>query len=131
MTDEERARFDALFDEAVAQLPPELQEYLQEAPLVVDDRPSVEMLESIGLESGEDLCGLHSGIALTERSVEHSGSPTDVINLFREGIVNAAGGWSHVNADDLVFEQIVITILHEIGHHFALEEDDLEALGFG
>lgn len=131
MTDAERARFDALVEEAIGSLPPPLRELLEEAPVIVDDRPSPEMLRSMGLPPGEPLCGLHTGVALTERSVEHSGVPTDVIHLFREGIVRAAGGWRQPDADDAVYDEIEITLLHEIGHHFGLDEDDLEALGYG
>lgn len=131
MTDEERACFDALFEEVLAELPDPLHAYLEEAPVVLDDRPTPEMLESLGMAPGELLCGLHTGVAVTEQSVEHSGIPTDVIHLFREGIVHAAGGWSGPDAADAIYDEIVITLLHEIGHHFGLDEDDLESLGYG
>lgn len=130
MTDAERARFDALFDEAIASLPESLHALLEEAPVIVDDRPSKEMLAELGVPDDETLCGLHTGVALTERSVEHSGVPTDVIHLFREGIVETAGGWEQPDADEAVYEEIMITLLHEIGHHFGLDEDDLDKLGY-
>lgn len=84
----------------------------------------------------EGLCGLHTGVPLTERSVEHSGVSPEDIRIFREGIVNTAGGWKPQpgetadDVDDAVFEEIWVTVLHEIGHHFGLDEADLEALGF-
>lgn len=131
MTDGERARFDALFEEALAELPGPLHAYLDEAPVVLDDRPSPEMLASLGMAPGDLLCGLHTGVALTELSVEHSGVPTDVIHLFRDGIVSAAGGWDGPDADAAIYEEVMITLLHEIGHHFGLDEDDLDALGYG
>ncbi len=136
MTDPERERFDALFEEALEQLPDRLSALLDEIPVVLDDRPSPELLRSMGLPDDEPLCGLHTGVALTERSVEHSGVPTDVIQLFREGIVDTAGGWApgddetDDDVDDAVYEEIMITLLHEIGHHFGLDEDDLESLGY-
>ena len=80
-------------------------------------------------EEAETLCGLHTGTMLTERSIEHSGDlPTD-IHLFRDGIVEAAGGWEQ--GRERVAQEIRITLLHEIGHHYGLEEDDLDRLGFG
>jgi predicted Zn-dependent protease with MMP-like domain len=66
---------------------------------------------------------------LTEKSVEHGDLPT-VIHLFRRGIVSLAGGWEQPNADDEVYEEVRVTLLHEIGHHFGLEEEDLEELGY-
>ncbi len=131
MTDAERERFDAVFEAALGELPDELLAYLDEAPVVLDDRPSPEMLASLNMEADDILCGLHTGIAVTEDSVEFSGVPTDVINLFREGIVSTAGGWDGPDAEEAVYNEIMVTLLHEIGHHFGLDEDDLDALGYG
>ena len=65
-----------------------------------------------------------SGVpAFTERSVEHSGTVPSGIYLFRHGIIAAAGGWepqeneSAEDVDDSVYEEIMVTLLHEIGHH--------------
>jgi predicted Zn-dependent protease with MMP-like domain len=86
----------------------------------------------------ESLCGLHSGIMLTERSVEQHPELPTTLHLFREGIIDEAGGWKpwkdedgeHWGGEDAVKEEIRVTLLHEIGHHFGLEEEDLEALGY-
>lgn len=134
MNDRSRERFDAMLDQAVQELPEWLDKLIEEAPIVVDDRPSPEMLKKLGMPAGVILSGLYTGISLDRRSVEVSGYPTDVIRLFRDGIVQAAGGWrggGGRGADDAVYEQIRITLLHEIGHHFGLDEDDLEELGYG
>lgn len=79
---------------------------------------------------GDDLCGLHSGTPFTEQSVEHSGGLPDAIMLFREGVLATAGGWDNPDGEDAVYEEIMITLLHEIGHHFGLSEDDLARLGY-
>jgi predicted Zn-dependent protease with MMP-like domain len=144
MTDAERDRFDALLEGVMEELPTPLRDLLQEAPVIVDDRPESALLRSLLAESGEanptseaeqemaeTLCGLHTGVPLTEQSVEMPiDLPTD-IRLFREGILLTAGGWLHDGAEEHVREEIAITLLHEIGHHFGLDEDDLEALGYG
>jgi predicted Zn-dependent protease with MMP-like domain len=131
----ERDRVDRLVEAAIEALPVAIRSLLDEVPLIVDDEPTDEILESLGLDPGdpalrEELCGLHTGDALTEQSVEDSGRlPTD-IHLFRVGIVILAGGWDGADADARVGEEIRITLLHEIGHHFGLEEDDLADLGY-
>jgi predicted Zn-dependent protease with MMP-like domain len=135
MTDEERERFDALVDDAVAALPPRVRALLDEVPVVVLDEPTPEMLRDVGIEPSEtgaldELCGLHTGIALTERSVEHSGEMPTMVHLFRRGIISLAGGWDQPHADEEIYEEIRTTLLHEIGHHFGLDEDDLAALGY-
>ena len=133
----ERERFDALVEEVLAALPQSVHEMLEESPLIVDDFAPRALIRGVGLDpDDDDLCGLHSGFALTQRSVSQSGEVPDQIQIFRRGIIDAAGGWDAGEDDegrfggpDAVREQIRITILHEIGHHFGLDEDDLERLG--
>lgn len=135
MTPDERVRFDALMDDCIDALGPKIGHLLDEISIVVMDEPAPEMLKDLGIEAGDqealdELCGLHTGTALTERSVEISGDLPTQIHIFRRGIVSLAGGWASPNADDEVYEEIRITILHEVGHHFGLDEGDLEELGY-
>lgn len=135
MNAHERERFDDLLDGVVALLPEGIRKLMDEVPVIVLDRPTRQMIEELSEDAGEDvsgdvLAGLHTGTSLTERSVEHSGSLPEEIHLFREGIIDLAGGWEQEGADDLVAEEIRVTLLHEIGHHFGLDEDDLDELGY-
>ena len=138
MNDPDRTRFDRLLDDALPQLPASLRNMLEQLQLIVDDVPEQSLLNQIDVEDATDLCGLHSGIPLTERSVEDAPTLPTSIHLFREGIVKMAGGWEEWTDDDgepmggeeIVQEEIVITLLHELGHHFGLDEDDLERLGY-
>lgn len=144
MTKRERERFDALLEEAMDALPEHLRPMLEEVPVIIDDRPDDALIKSLAKEWGEEptpefaseICGLHTGVPLTHRGAAESGLiPTD-IRLFREGIINTAGGWntnegeSSEDVDDAVYEEIMITLLHEIGHHFGLSEEDLAELGY-
>ena len=65
MNPAERARFDRLLERVLENLPAALRALLDESPLVVEDRPSPAVLEAMGLEQGDDLCGLHEGLART------------------------------------------------------------------
>ena len=65
------------------QMPEALHALVEEVPVVVDDEPSRELLEEIGMEPTEDLFGLHTGIALTERSVSDAPELPESIHLFR------------------------------------------------
>ncbi len=150
MNAEEQARFDRLLEDALEALPPHFRHALEEVPVIVLDRPDEKLLEDLRRDqvieprpasAGEggagdeedDLMGLHSGVSITERSVGGLGGlelpPT--IHIFREGIVSHAGGWDQEHADEEVYEEIRITLLHELGHHFGLDEDDLDELGYG
>jgi predicted Zn-dependent protease with MMP-like domain len=128
LDDRVRSHFDAMLESLLEELPPRLHELLEEAPLVVDDRPDPRLLAELDMHDDPDgLCGLHSGVPLTERSVEDPWA-AEVIHLFRAGIIAVAGGEDATDAD--LLREIRITLLHEIGHHFGLDEDDLAALGY-
>jgi predicted Zn-dependent protease with MMP-like domain len=135
-----RRRFDRLFEEVLEAIPQRVRALLDETPVVIEDRPSPQMMEQLGLDPGEDnLCGLHTGTPLTERSVHAAHDPPEMIHIFREGVVEEAGGWSPWQDDDgnwwggpdRIKHEIRVTLLHEIGHHFGLEDEDLEGLGYG
>lgn len=129
-----RQRFDDLLDHEVAALPPHVHEVLDELPLIVEDEPSEQVLREMGYEQGDaDLCGLHEATPMTERTVEDTGMLPGRMMLFRGPIARLAGyrvvGGVEVNASEL-HRQIHITLLHEIGHHFGLDEDDLADVGY-
>ena len=135
----ERDRFDELLEGVLAQLPRKIRALLDEAPLIVDDAPSPELLAELGIDLNEEnLCGLHSGTPLTHRSVNDGHDMPETIHIFREGVIDEAGGWELWLDDDgeawggesQIAEEIRITLLHEIGHHFGLDEDDLARLGY-
>jgi predicted Zn-dependent protease with MMP-like domain len=131
----DRDRFDALLEEAIEQLPPALRKLIDEVPVVALDRPTAAMMRELGIDPNDEEeatshCGLHSGVSNTEKSVERSGDLPSDIHLFREGIIELAGGFNQPEADDIVYEEIMVTLLHEIGHEFGLDEDDLERLGY-
>ena len=128
MNRSDRRSFDRLLERVLDALPPRLHELLERAPLIVDDEPDPALLAELGIDLGEDLlCGLHSGTPLTERSVMGDDG-LETIHLFRAGIIEEAGGWEA--GDDAIEEEIRITLLHEVGHHFGLDEDDLDRLGY-
>ena len=134
MDDAARHEFDVLVETQLAELPYTVQLLLQETPLLVEDHPSEALLAELGLspEQSDELCGVYSGIGMLERSVEDSFTEPETITIFRHGIHALA--LSQVEGDDtlekLLMKEIRITILHEIGHHFGLDEDDLEAIGY-
>lgn len=135
MNQVERDRFDGLLERVIEGLPRNVRALIEEVPVIVLDVPTPEMLRSLGMDPGDresalELCGLHTGVSFTEKSVEHSAELPAEIHLFREGIVDLAGGWEADDADGAIGEEIRVTLLHEIGHQFGLDEDDLERLGF-
>ena len=120
-----KATFEQLVERALAELPPQFAEHLEEVPVEIRSRPTRKQLESVGLDEDHLLLGLYDGLPLTQRSVEHSGVRPAVIYIFKEDIELASR-----SEEDLV-RQVRTTVLHEIGHHFGMDEDDLDELGYG
>ena len=128
-----REEFDRWLDREVAALPPAVAALLAEVPLIVDDEASPELLAELGMEPDDELCGLHDGIAMTEQSVEHDAVLPTQMRLFRGPILRMAGcdrGRPTPGQRRELRRQIHITLLHEIGHHFGLDEQQLEELGY-
>lgn len=135
MSPARQRRFDLLVQQVIADLPEPIRRVVDEVPVIVLDRPTPQMLADLGLdpadvEAADELCGLHTGTALTERSVELPVELPTEVHLFREGIVRLAGGWDSPDAEQAIREEIRITLLHELGHHFGLDEQDLADLGY-
>ena len=120
-----KQRFAELVERALDDLPQPFAAHLEEVSVEIKDRPTRRQLRDAGLEEDELLLGLYVGNPFTERSVLHSGQLPDKIYIFQEDVELA----SDREAD--LIEQVRVTVLHEIGHHFGLDEDDLDDLGYG
>lgn len=130
MNAELRQFFDEQLEFVLARLPQQARDLLEKVPLYVEDFPSAKIMRSTGVRRREHLCGLYTGIPMTQRSVDQSGVLSDVIHIYREGVLAMASD-SYGNFDEQELrEQIRITILHELGHHHGLGEEELEALGY-
>jgi predicted Zn-dependent protease with MMP-like domain len=127
--------FDEILEAQIEALPPDAAEVVALSGVVAEDGPPPEVLADLGMtpEEGRDLCGMHFGVPVTERSVEDTGELPSQIMLFRGPIIRLAQyqiiDGREINRDELI-EQIHVTLLHEIGHQFGLDEDDLTELGY-
>ncbi len=135
ITDSQRIRFDTILESILDVLPQHIKAVIEEVPVIVEDEPPPEVLAEFDA-SAADICGLHSGLPLTDRSVEDSGVLPDTVHLYRRGILAAAAerceheGAGAGGEDVALREEIRITLLHELGHHHGLDEDDLDRLGY-
>ncbi len=113
-------RFRVLVAEALDDLPQEFGDLLDNVAVVVENEPSAEELRELGMdpEEGDELLGLYQGTPLDARGFEYGGLPDRVV-IYRGPILRIA------RTRREVIEQVQETVLHELGHHFGLEEDDL------
>ena len=111
---------------ALAAIPEPLRGMVRGAAIVVEETPDDETLEEMGLDSPWDLTGLYRGTALTRKSVSDVPGEPDMILLYREPILLE---WIETGED--LFRLVRNVLLHEIGHHFGLSEDDIARLEGG
>ncbi len=120
--DDGRTTFERLVSEALDSLPQDVVEMIENVDVVVEAEPPVAYLE--GLPRGHALLGLYHGVPLTNRG-DYDRVLPDKISIYEGPITRSA------RSDDEIREQVRRTVIHEIGHHFGIEEERLHELGWG
>jgi predicted Zn-dependent protease with MMP-like domain len=107
-------RFDELVSDALDLIPPDLTAAIDNVVVRIEDR------------HGEDpqLLGLYEGIALTERDSSYAGALPDMITIYREALLDVC------DTESDVVEEVAVTVIHEIAHHFGIDDDRLHELGW-
>ena len=118
------ADMQAMAEAALRQLPSAFAARLGDIVLVVEDWPDEETLAELGIDNPYELTGVYEGLPLTERSIEHSGTLPDRVRLFRRPILDE---WAE-RGDEALGHLVAHVVVHEIGHHFGLSEEDMHAL---
>ncbi len=126
-----RDRFDEQFQRVLERLGPMVHELIERVPLHVEDYPSADVMTELGIAYRDELCGLYTGIPISERSIGHSGTMPDIVTIYREGVMSAARDAHGRVRTDRLREEIRTTILHELAHHHGLDEEELRDLGYG
>ena len=121
----QRARFRRLVQRAIASLPPALAERMENVDVQVRSRPTADELEGAGIGAGVTLLGLYIGVPLTDRGHGYGQALPDRILIYQEAIESVGFSESEVVA------QIRETVLHEIAHHFGIDDERLKELGLG
>jgi predicted Zn-dependent protease with MMP-like domain len=114
--------FEDLVADALDSLPEDVARAMQNVEVVVEDEPPSEMIK--GLPRGTTLLGLYHGVPLTNRERYDRALP-DKISIYKGPIVRLA------RTPERIKEQVRHTVIHEIAHHFGIEESRLHELGWG
>jgi predicted Zn-dependent protease with MMP-like domain len=112
--------FEKIVRQALDDLPERFKAALQNIEIVIEDRPEPELLDEMDADC---LLGLYQGVPLTEREFGEVLLP-DKISIYKEEILDLG-----VTGKELV-EEIRLTVLHEIGHYFGLEDEEMEEMGY-
>jgi predicted Zn-dependent protease with MMP-like domain len=112
MIDVAPARFEEMVGEALDTLPPALARMMRNVVVVVEDGTDPHLL------------GLYVGIPLTERRYDYSAVLPDKITIFRRSIC------ARCDTEEQVVDEVRITVVHEVGHHFGIDDHRLHELGW-
>ena len=109
------ARFDELVDAALAEVPDKLFDLVENCALLIEEEPPPDLVGTLGL---------YEGTPLSERDSQYSGVLPDRIYIFKGPLLRM------VRSESELIEEVRITVLHEIGHFFGIEDDELHDLGY-
>ena len=112
----EREPFEALVDEALDGIPDELSGLIRNVVVLVEDLPPVDL--------PQDTLGLYDGVALTERYGDYGMELPDRIFVFRNPLQEMCADVAELE------EEVRITVVHEVAHHFGIDDDRLHELGY-
>ncbi|HEX6887772.1 MAG TPA: metallopeptidase family protein [Candidatus Nanopelagicales bacterium] len=116
MLDVPRDEFEALVAEALDEIPPELARLISNCVVLVeDDVPP----------GSRPLLGLYEGIPLTQRGEWYAGVLPDRITIYRLPILRLCA------THDDVIDEVLVTVVHEVAHHFGIDDARLHDLGWG
>jgi predicted Zn-dependent protease with MMP-like domain len=110
-----RRRFEELVGDALDEVPEQLTRLMDNVVVLVEERDA----------DDPHLLGLYEGIALTERGHDYGGMLPDRITLYRQSILAIC------ETEDDVVDEVAITVVHEIAHHFGIDDARLHELGWG
>lgn len=107
-------RFEELVSEALDLIPPDLAAALDNVVVLVAGRHPED----------PELLGLYEGIALTERDSSYAGALPDTVTIFRDSLLEICD-----TTEDVV-EEVAVTVIHELAHHFGIDDERLHELGW-
>ncbi|WAL65449.1 metallopeptidase family protein [Amycolatopsis cynarae] len=110
-----RARFEELVSEALDAVPPEFARAMDNVVVLVEEEN----------DENPGILGLYHGVALTQRTSDYGGVLPDRISLYRRPILGLC------DTEEQVAEEVLITVVHEIAHHFGIDDERLHDLGWG
>ena len=117
-----RAAFERLVLEAVTLIPKRFRREMKNLALVVEDEPSLELLEEMEIEPPDSLYGLYQGTPLPERAWAFGNALPDRITLYQRPIEEDC------EDEDEIRAVIGETLIHEVGHYFGMSEEEIEEI---
>ncbi len=116
--------FEQIVGQVLASLPPRIAGFMDNVFVEIAEEPSEADRRRMQLRNNATLFGLYVGVPLTRRDTRYTNVAPDRIMIYRGPILRAC------HDEPEIRDQVRKTVLHEIGHHFGLNEDDLREAGY-
>ena len=117
-----REAFTRLVEEALLDIPRRFRAEMRNVAVIVEDRPSPQILAELEVAPGDTLFGLYQGTPLPERGWSHGNTLPDRISIYQQPIEEACLDEEEIR--DCVAE----TVIHEFGHYFGMSEEEIEEI---
>jgi predicted Zn-dependent protease with MMP-like domain len=118
-----RDEFEQLVAQALDDLPPQFQQAMSNVEILIDLWPSPQTLQTAGLAPGQLLLGLYHGIPLTDRTHGYALVAPDTITIYQGPIEQV------YRTPPAIRDGVKHTVIHELAHHFGIDDDRLRQLG--
>ncbi|AJK69919.1 metallopeptidase family protein [Corynebacterium marinum] len=115
MVEVSEERFDEMVDDALDRIPEEFARRMTNVVVLVRDVN----------EDQPEILGLYEGVSLTERTFDHTGFLPDAIFIYKAALE------AHCRSEEELAEEVMVTVFHEVGHYFGMDEEALHRLGWG
>ena len=119
-----RKQFEKAISRALERIPEEFRTYLENTLIIAEIEPAPEDLEALGVPEGETILGAYFGVPFGEKSLFDIQTEPDRISIYKRPLEGMCR-----TIEELV-EEIEITVVHEIAHHFGIDEETLEQHGY-
>jgi len=119
-----RKQFEKAISRAIERIPEEFRSFLDNTAIIAANEPLPEDLDALGVPKGETILGAYFGVPIGEKSLFDIQTEPDRISIYKLPLEEMCS-----TIEELV-EEIEITVVHEIAHHFSIDEETLEEFGY-
>jgi predicted Zn-dependent protease with MMP-like domain len=116
--------FEQLVVDALSTLPQVILDKMDNVAITIQDWPTRAQLRIAGVPAGSTLYGLYQGVPLTQRTTHYGLVPPDRITIFRGPLT------TYHHTPQAIADQVRRTVIHEIAHHFGMDEGQIRLLGY-
>jgi predicted Zn-dependent protease with MMP-like domain len=117
-----KERFTTLVEDAPREIPRRFRDAMKNVAVVVEEEPSIELLEEMEIGPDDTLFGLYQGTPLPERGWAYGNTLPDRISIYQFPIEDAC------EDDDEIRDCVAETVIHEFGHYFGMSEEEIEEI---